>query len=103
MKNRTTGRAIPSFNPLSTLSAWRIRTGTFGLLTTACPRAAVGGSENRRGYRGFPETQRVEQGRRQCAGADRQRQPDPQQAQREIVVSPQNLEINPRRIGGKGR
>ena len=41
---RTTGRAIPSLRPLSTLRPWRIRTGTSRLLTTACPSAASVGA-----------------------------------------------------------
>ena len=40
----TTGSAIPSLRPLSTLSACRTRTGTPGLLTTACPSAASVGA-----------------------------------------------------------
>ena len=32
--------AMPSLRPDSILSVWRMRTGTFGLLTTLCPRLA---------------------------------------------------------------
>ena len=38
------GSAIPSFNPLSTLSAWRINSGTRGFETTARPSAASVGA-----------------------------------------------------------
>ena len=44
MKSSTRGRAMPSLRPLSTLSAWRMRTGTRGLETTAWPRAASVGA-----------------------------------------------------------
>ena len=39
-----TGSAIPSFRPLSTLSAWRMRRGTRGFDTTALPSAASVGA-----------------------------------------------------------
>ncbi len=40
---------MPSLSPLSTFSAWRIRGGTRGSVTTACPRAAsVGASTTAR-------------------------------------------------------
>ena len=35
---------MPSLSPLSTLSPWRIREGTLGSVTTACPRAASVGA-----------------------------------------------------------
>ena len=44
MKRVTSGVAIPSLRPLSTLSARRIRTGTALLVTTARPSAASVGA-----------------------------------------------------------
>ena len=40
----TTGTAIPSLSPLSTLRVWRILTGSRRSLTTACPSAASVGA-----------------------------------------------------------
>jgi hypothetical protein len=44
MNRVTSGVAIPSLRPLSTLSARRIRTGTALLVTTARPSAASVGA-----------------------------------------------------------
>ena len=44
--SNTAGNAMPSLRPLSTLIAWRIRTGTACAETTACPRAASVGASN---------------------------------------------------------
>ncbi len=47
MQTRIGGNAMPSLRPLSTLIDCRMLTGTSGLFTTACPRAAsVGDSIN---------------------------------------------------------
>ena len=45
----SSGTQMPSLSPLSTLSPWRIRCGTRGSVTTACPSAAsVGASTTAR-------------------------------------------------------
>ena len=43
-RRTTAGRRSPSLSPLSTLSPWRIRSGTRSSLTTACPSAASVGA-----------------------------------------------------------
>ena len=41
---KSSGTQMPSLRPLSTLRPWRIRAGTRGSVTTACPSAASVGA-----------------------------------------------------------
>ena len=75
----TTGVAIPSFNPLSTVIRRRIREGTAGLVTTGTPSAASVGGEGGGDQQAEPGTE---------PGKEPEREPPPdQQAERQTEAS----------------
>ena len=79
----SSGTQIPSLSPLSTLSPWRIRCGTRGSVTTACPSAASVGASTIAEDDRLLDGQLAEQdGGRDGAERDRQRQADPEQPHR---------------------
>ena len=95
----SSGTQIPSLSPLSTLSPWRIRSGTRSSLTTAWPERRVGRRQHDAEDHRLPDGQHVEErGRGERAERDRQRQADAEQPQRHADGAAQVLEVDPRRV-----
>ena len=85
MNRVTSGVTIPSFRPLSTFSARRMRTGTRGLLKIGSPRAAsVGARTEQSGQRKSLAWQHRE--RHQSTQADGEQETNRQQPQRDRGV-----------------
>ena len=98
MKN--SGTQSPSLSPLSTLSPWRIRDGTRSSETTAWPSAAsVQASTIASTSASAKLTPGHDRRADQRPGDDRQRQADPEQAQRHRVLAAQRAQRDPRRVG----
>ena len=87
-RNRlTNGVAMPSFNPLSTLSTRRTRAGTRSSCMIDAPRAASVGATIAADQRGDPQVDASEQrGGGGSARCDRQRKTDPEETDREADV-----------------
>ena len=96
----TTGVAMPSLRPLSTVISWRIRDGTAGLVTTGTPECGVGRGQRRADEQGQPEPELGEEpGGQGPPEHDRQGQADAQQPHVAAHVPAQLLE---RQAGGVG-
>ena len=96
---RTMGRAMPSLRPLSTLRPWRTRTGTSGLLTTACPSAASVGARTAQEHR-FPEPEaRQDRPRREGSRRDGQGKAEAEQPGRQAPFQTEVREVDASRIG----
>ena len=96
----TTGVAMPSLRPLSTVISWRIRDGTAGFVTTGIPSAASVGASAAPTRRASHEPELGEEpGGQGPPEHNRQRQADSQQPHVAAHVPAQLLE---RQAGGVG-
>ena len=97
MKN--SGTQSPSLSPLSTFSPWRIREGTRSSETTAWPSAA---SVHASTIASTTASAKLTPGRTAApitrAGHDRERQADPEQAQRHRGLVAERPQRDPRRV-----
>ena len=96
----SSGTQMPSLSPLSTLSPWRMRCGTRGSVTTACPSAAsVGASTTARitasSMLSSPKTAAAAT----APSAIVSGRPMPEQPHRHVDRAAQRTEIDARRVG----